>query len=391
MKRPISRLYAMSALALVLSACSSDDNSTPDVDKGELLVRAEAIENYADIVQANYADALADAQALQTAIDTFVADPTETNFEAAKTAWLASRESYGTTEAFRFANGPIDSGDTEDLEGLLNSWPMDEAYVDYVEGDANAGLINDDNATFEITKENLVVKNGEGDTEENVSVGYHAIEFLLWGQDNTDPYEKLNGQRPYTDYVDGGTAANQDRRRAYLQLTAELLVDDLQAVIDAWSTSYRTEFLALSEKEALNNILGSIAELSSSELAVERMAVALKNQDQEDEHSCFSDNTHRDIRLNFEGIKNVYTGSYSTVSGVSLADLIKEADAYLASELDTLLAAAETAVNGTAIPFDFAIAQGNTGAEGAKVQAAVVALTDFGNKLLEAKQALEID
>ncbi|WP_289038404.1 imelysin family protein [uncultured Zobellia sp.] len=391
MKRPISRLYAMSALALVLSACSSDDNSTPDVDKGELLVRAEAIENYADIVQANYADALADAQALQRAIDTFVADPTETNFEAAKTAWLASRESYGTTEAFRFANGPIDSGDTEDLEGLLNSWPMDEAYVDYVEGDANAGLINDDNATFEITKENLVVKNGEGDTEENVSVGYHAIEFLLWGQDNTDPSEKLNGQRPYTDYVDGGTAANQDRRRTYLQLTAELLVDDLQAVIDAWSTSYRAEFLALSEEEALNNILGSIAELSSSELAVERMAVALKNQDQEDEHSCFSDNTHRDIRLNFEGIKNVYTGSYSTVSGVSLSDLIKEADADLASELDTLLAAAETAVNGTAIPFDFAIAQGNTGAEGAKVQAAVVALTDFGNKLLEAKQALEID
>ena len=391
MKRPISKLYVLSAFALVLSACSSDDNGTSEVDEKEVLVRAEVMENYADVVQANYAAALADAQALQTAIDTFVADPTEVNFEASKTAWLASRESYGTTEAFRFANGPIDTGDTEDLEGLLNSWPMDEAYVDYVEGDATAGLINDTEATFEITKANLVVKNGEGDTEENVSVGYHAIEFLLWGQDLTDPSEKISGQRPFTDFVDGGTAANQDRRRTYLQVVAELLVDNLQEVVDTWSTSYKATFLALSEKEALNNMLGSIAELSSSELAVERMAVALNNQDQEDEHSCFSDNTHRDIRLNLEGVKNVYTGAYGSVNGLSLADLIAEVDADLASELDTLLAAAETAVNGTAIPFDFAIAQGKTGVEGAKVQEAVVALQAFGNKLLEAKTPLEIN
>ena len=169
------------------------------------------------------------------------------------------------------------------------------------------------------------------------------------------------------------------------------MVDNLQEVVDTWSTSYKATFLALSEKEALNNMLGSIAELSSSELAVERMAVALNNQDQEDEHSCFSDNTHRDIRLNLEGVKNVYTGAYGSVSGLSLADLIAEVDADLASELDTLLAAAETAVNGTAIPFDFAIAQGKTGVEGAKVQEAVVALQAFGNKLLEAKTPLEIN
>ncbi|CAZ95421.1 imelysin family protein [Zobellia galactanivorans] len=391
MIKRILKLYVLSVFALVILACSSDDNSTPGDGGEELLVRADVMENYADIVQANYAQALADAKALQTAIETFVADPTEVNFEASKTAWLASRESYGTTEAFRFANGPIDSGDTEDLEGLLNSWPMDEAYVDYVEGDDTAGLINDDGATFEITKENLVVKNGEGDTEENVSVGYHAIEFLLWGQDNTDPSEKLSGQRPYTDFVDDGTAANQDRRRVYLQVIAELLVDNLEEVVDAWSTSYRATFLALSEEEALSNMLTSIAELSSSELAVERMAVALNKQDQEDEHSCFSDNTHRDIRLNLQGIKNVYTGSYGAVDGLSLADLISEADGDLASELDALLAAAETAVGATAIPFDLAIAQGVTGTEGAKVQQAVVALTDFGNKLLEAKAPLGIN
>ncbi|CAM4302138.1 imelysin family protein [Zobellia roscoffensis] len=392
MKKNIFKLYLPGLFALALTACSSDDNGTTGTkEEEETLVRTEVISNYADVVEANYAQALADAEALQDAIDTFVAEPTQANFDAAKTAWLASRESYGPSEAFRFANGPIDSGDTEELEGLLNSWPMDEAYVDYVEGDETAGLINEEAATFEITKENLIVKNGEGDTEENVSVGYHAIEFLLWGQDNTDPSEKLSGQRPYTDFVDGGTATNQDRRRLYLQLVAELLVDNLQEVADTWSSSYRTTFLALPEDEALNNILSSIAELSSSELAIERMAVALENQNQEDEHSCFSDNTHRDIRLNLEGIANVYNGTYGSVSGLSLADLIEEADADLAAELDALLTAAETAVGATAIPFDYAISDGITSEEGAKVQEAVVALTEFGNKLLEAKTSLGIE
>ena len=214
---------------------------------------------------------------------------------------------------------------------------------------------------------------------------------MLWGQDLTAPSENLAGQRAYTDFVDGGTAANQNRRREYLAIVADLLTDHLQIIIDEWSGDYRSTFLALDEDEALDNIISSIAELSRSELAIERMAVALQNQDQEDEHSCFSDNTHRDIRLNLAGIVNVYTGTYGSVDGNSLQDLIEEADTDLATELDALLATAVTDIDATLDPFDLAIVDGESSVEGAKVQTAVQALVAFGDKLLEAKVALGIN
>ncbi|MEO9662760.1 MAG: imelysin family protein [Maribacter dokdonensis] len=387
MKRVI---LAVGFIGLIVLGCSSDDDSTTEVVVDDAIEASSVIENYADLVLANYQAALVDAEAMNVAIQTFVATPTEENFEAAKEAWLTSRESYGPSEAFRFANGPIDTGDTEEIEGYLNSWPLDEAYIDYVEGDVDAGIINNLADFPTLTKEILTGENGNGG-EENVAIGYHAIEFLLWGQDLTAPSENLAGQRAYTDFVDGGTAANQDRRREYLAIVADLLTDHLQIIIDEWSGDYRSTFLALDEDEALDNIISSIAELSRSELAIERMAVALQNQDQEDEHSCFSDNTHRDIRLNLAGIVNVYAGTYGSVDGNSLQDLIEEADADLATELDALLATAVTDIDATLDPFDLAIVDGESSVEGAKVQTAVQALVAFGDKLLEAKVALGIN
>lgn len=374
-------------VALVVINCSDDDDNgtTPPV----AIDRTAVMSTYADLVLANYQAALADAQSLETTLQAFVDAPSQATFDAAKASWLNARESYGTSEAFRFANGPIDSGATEDIEGYLNSWPMDEAFVDYVEGDADAGIINDPTTFPTLTKELLVGENGNGG-EEKVSIGYHAIEFLLWGQDNTNPSETQAGLREFTDFVDGGTNANQDRRRQYLMIVADLITDHLQVMVNEWNGNYRATFLASTPATALTDMINSISELSRSELAIERMAVALQNQDQEDEHSCFSDNTHRDIRLNLEGIANVYRATFTGVSGPSIQDLVAEADADLGAELDALLATAISTVDDTAVPFDFAIVGGVNSAEGAKVQAAVEALVAFGDKLLESKTALGI-
>ena len=387
------KLNFLYALGFVLffggfTSCSDDDGETINPDPENDLT-AEVMTNYADMALAGYQGALDDAKSLKTVIDAFAADPTQANFDAAKKAWKESRETYGPTEAFRFANGPIDSGDTEEIEGLLNSWPMDEAFVDYVDGAPNAGIINSTEAFPTLSKEVLMAQNGNNG-EENVSIGYHAIEFLLWGQDLTAPSENLPGQRPYTDFVDGGTAANQERRREYLSICADLLVEDLQTIVDQWEGPYKSKYLALPEDEAISNIVESLAELSRSELAVERIAVALDNQDQEDEHSCFSDNTDRDIRLNLEGIVNIYSGKFAGVNGTSLKELISENDAELGNELNDLLREAEEKVEATDSPFDLAIAGGATSEKGAKVQDAVKALKAFGDKLLDAKIALEL-
>ncbi|PIF32027.1 putative iron-regulated protein [Flavobacterium sp. 9] len=381
----MKNLYPKVAFALFAGltffACSSNDNN----DSNSVATKKQVIENYSNIVYANYKQAYDDAVLLETAIKTFTTTPTDANFTAAKNAWKVSRESYGTTEAFRFANGPID-GDETGPEGLLNSWPLDENFIDYVDGNTNAGIIND-LVEFPVINKSLLEGLNEDGGEKNISVGYHAIEFLLWGQDLTAPSAKLPGQRKFTDYVTGatGTAANQGRRADYLKACADLLTDNLDYLVQQWKSggTYRTKFLALPEDTAIKNIYLGITTLVTAELPIERMEVALENADQEDEHSCFSDNTHRDIALNLQGVINVYQGKYANVEGPSLEDLVKQADAATYDETLTSLNSSTTKVAAILTPFDLAISGGPDSSEGAKVKTAVQQLLNFGATLLK--------
>ncbi len=322
----------------------------------------------------------------------FVANPSAEKFENCKKVWIESRESYGPSEAYRFANGPID--DEDGPEGLLNSWPLDENYIDYVQGDENAGIINNIETYPEITKQLLEELNqpvnGEGETsEENVSTGYHAIEFLLWGQDLTDPSANKPGNREYTDYT---TAKNADRRGTYLKVCAELLIDHLDFLIDDWKEggAYRKTFLAMDKKQALSNMISGIAILSKAELAGERMYVALESQSQEDEHSCFSDNTHRDIRLNFDGIVNVYKGQYGSIKGASVEQLVKEKSAEAAAKVEAAIADTKAKVYATKEPFDIAITSGAESEDGKVVLEAVKALQKLGDEFVAAAKVIGV-
>lgn len=384
MKKTLIGYYFLGVMVLGAVSCSGDDDSNPT--DASVVEKSAVIENYANLVFKNYQDAYDGAKAMQTAINTFVATPTQGNFDAARAAWKTARETYGQTEAFRFSSGPID--DSDGPEGVLNAWPLDENYVDYVSGSANSGIINNSATHPTINKAALEALNEIGG-EKNISVGYHAIEFLLWGQDNSNPSAKEAGQRPFTDFVDAGTASNQGRRRDYLVVCAELLIDHLQLLLDDWKVNgtYRSTFIALDKDVALKNMLTGISTLTKSELAGERVFVAYDNQNQEDEHSCFSDNTHRDLRLNLAGVANVFRGSYSTINGSSLEDLITEKNATLGAEITTQLAAAELLVNATATPFDFAISDA---VERPKVLAAVNALRTLGDKFVEGGTALGI-
>lgn len=373
------------AVALVctafLGACDSADDPSDDLSE-----RAAVAATYADLVYASYADSYDAATELDAAIDALVADPTEATLQAAKDAWRDAREPYGQTEAYRFANGPIDAADGP--EGFLNAWPLDEAYIDYVEGDADAGIINRPDEYPTIDADLLVSLNERGG-EENVAVGYHAIEFLLWGQDRS---ATSAGNRPVSDYT---TEANAERRAQYLTVTSDLLLQHLGEMVEAWDPdvegNYRDTFLALDADQALRNMLTGIGTLAKSELAVERIFVALNNQDQEDEHSCFSDNTHRDIITNARGIANVWRGEYvrtdgSAILGRGLADLVAEADPELAQRVDGNVAAALDAVEAIPAPFDQAIIHDRD-----VVIAAVDALQDLGDSFVEAANALDLE
>ncbi len=315
----------------------------------------QVVEHYADVAHAVFADSLTTAKTLNEKIDEFLNTPSAAKLEEVKQAWLDSRVPYQQSEVFRFGNAVVD-----DWEGQLNAWPLDEGLIDYVAADyqyelgnegAAANIVANTNLTIgstkldvsKITPELIADLNEVGGSEANVASGYHAIEFLLWGQDLNGTNAGA-GQRAYTDFVVGSgcTNGNCDRRGEYLKAAAELLVQDLEWMEKQWSSdakdNYRQELLADSAQNGLRKMLFGMGSLSLGELAGERMKVALEANSTEDEHDCFSDNTHNSHYYNEQGIYNVYTGSYkrqdgTLLSGPSIANLVTQKDAQAGKEI----------------------------------------------------------
>jgi putative iron-regulated protein len=392
------KFVSLSLLGLISLGCS--DNGE---DAAQGPSEQQVLADYATLVEASYADSLAEAKALHEALHELTEAPSEGRLDAARNAWLKSRNPYGETEAFRFYQGPIDNDigddDVEDgPEGLINAWPIDESYIDYVtdadgkvvEGGVN--IINSSEDFPEIDEELLVTLNTR-DGEDSISTGYHAIEFLLWGQDH-DPDGP--GARPYTDYVTGedGTGGNQDRRSQYLVTSADLLVKHLGLVHDAWKEgddTYRAKFLSMPAKDALGAIMLGMGSLSGAELSGERMSVAYDNQDQEDEHSCFSDNTLADLHNNATSVQNVLLGRYADFDGVGLDELVEAKDPALAGQLRDQIQDAIDAIDAIPAPFDRAI-QGDDDSEGrVAVITAVRALQTFTTTLEDAAKVLNVE
>ena len=370
------------ALALTLSVA-------PVVAYAQAPSEDAVLANYADLALAGYEDALTTARALDAAVDALIAAPSEATLLVAREAWKASRLPYQQTEAFRFGNPIVD-----EWEGRVNAWPLDEGLIDYV--DAGYGTESDSNTLYVanvIANPKLTIDGVEVDATEitpallqdnlqeaagieaNVATGYHAIEFLLWGQDlnGTGPGA---GNRPFTDY---STADHADRRAAYLKAATTLLVTDLEEMVGNWTADGAAR-AALPEL-GISAILTGMGSLSFGELAGERMKLGLLLHDPEEEHDCFSDNTHISHLYDAIGIRNVYSGRYeridgSVVEGPAISDLIAAKDGALDTEISGLLddtiakmnVMADRAVAGEA--YDQQIGEGN--AEGnAVVQAAI--------------------
>lgn len=363
-KKVVVSLSVVAAIAVTGCTASNLESTKQELTKSNTILDA-----YSNIAFANYSDALKDAKSLKTAIDTFAKNPTQKNLDASKKAWLESRESYGQTEIFRLANGPVDAEDGwvaetyGALEGQLNAWPLDENMIDYtIDADGKktsgniidtAGLFNpggEESKEVDVTKITVdaITDLNENGGDANVASGYHAIEFLLWGQDQdysnfmTDAVTNgamTAGQRPLKDFT---SDKNASRRLAYLQAASEKLVNDLELITSAWEKNvdgtkglYQAALKGelkgenasknIESSEALKQIIAGMGVFIKSELANERIAVAVLTPSEEDEHSCFSDNTHRDIVNNYLGFKNILTATYKGKNyGKSLLDATDE-------------------------------------------------------------------
>jgi putative iron-regulated protein len=403
------KLFAAAmAAAAVFAASDAIAQPAPDV--------AAVIQTYADIAEASYADALAGARHLQTAVNTLMKEPTDANLKAARQAWIAARVRYMQTEGFRFGNKIVD-----DWEGRVNSWPLDEGLIDYVSAEyGNESPSNDLYVANVIANTSIKIAGEQVDTskiarelltdtlqeaggvESNVATGYHAIEFLLWGQDlnGTGPGA---GNRPATDYdAKNCTGGHCDRRALYLRTATDLLVDDLAWMVEQWKPAgaARNAVMADNGQAGLVALFKGLGSLSYGEMAGERMKLGLLIHDPEEELVCFSDNTHNSLYYDAVGIKNIYLGSYkrtdgTVVSGPSASDLVRakspETDertrAALEATIDHMSAIVKRAEAGEA--YDQLIGEGNVDGN-AIVEAAISALIAQSKELERGIAALDL-
>lgn len=391
------------ALSIALAGCGEDQqtkapaaNTAPSTQATQAGAAAldpaaarAVVGHYASLAHAVFSDTLSSAQALQQAIEALLATPSDATLKAARTAWLAARVPYMQSEVFRFGNPVVDA-----WEGQLNAWPLDEGLIDYVAADyqhalgnpgATANLIASQQIqvgeqTLDVSQlsgELLASLNELGGSEANVATGYHAIEFLLWGQDLNGSGPGA-GNRPASDFLlgEGATGGHNERRRDYLKAATALLVSDLEYMVGQWqpgiADNYRARLEAESAENGLRKMLFGMGSLSLGELAGERMKVALEANSTEDEHDCFSDNTHNSHFYNALGVRNVYLGEYrkvdgSLLAGPSLSALVAKADpaadTRLKTDLDATQAALQKLVDSAeqdGVFFDQLIAAGNS-------------------------------
>ena len=402
----IKRLGTVLTATMGLGFCSAAVHAAEPV---------EVLKTYADIALAGYEDSLATARTLDEAIDALIAAPSAETLAVARAAWRAARVPYQQTEAFRFGNPIVD-----DWEGRVNAWPLDEGLIDYVdaaygsESDVNAfytvNIIANDTVSVggetiaapEITPQVIRSLHEVGGVEANVATGYHAIEFLLWGQDLNGTGAGA-GDRPHTDFDPANcTGGHCDRRIQYLTAASDLLQSDLEEMVANWAEdgAARAALVDGDPNVGLTAILTGLGSLSYGELAGERMKLGLMLHDPEEEHDCFSDNTFNSHYYDAQGIVNVYGGRYervdgSVVEGPGIADLVAAKDAAVAEEITGKLDATMAAMTAlkqrgeTVEAYDQMIGEGN-GEGNTVVQAAVDALVAQTRSLERAIAALDL-
>ena len=314
--------------------------------------------SYADLVSHYYNAVALSTKEMNNAIIKFIQAPDNNSLINAKNKWIEARIVYGITEAFRFYGGPIDGVNKygeEGPEGLINAWPLNEAYIDYVQGNPEAGIIN--NMSLEINAETIIAANMSED-DADVSTGWHAIEFLLWGQDFS---LETAGLREASDYLP--TNEVNLRRRAYLVAASTLLLEHVNWLAEQWSENGEGRKSFMAKDDPGGAILTGIATLAGFELSSERIATALDSGDPEDEHSCFSDQTHNDVKANFNGIKNVYLGKGQNGKSFkpSISEYVMENDIKLHENIMQVINNTDDTINNITVPFDKMLSEPENG------------------------------
>lgn len=267
----------------------------------------------------------------QLSVHSLIDETSNENLSSTKQAWLDAHSTYELTTLHRyFATQLLEEQyglALLDLQYQINHWPIVPGYIDYVDGYPDSGLVYDINVGLNRTS--LRAQNGSFDVSE-VALGFHVIEFLLWGN-STDSIT-----RPAADYraidklspeeLERGYTLEQlssNRRRLLLTVVADTLVEDFAALQSLWLTQapkIRQRIESTSGTELIVVLADSMSAMLTEELLLRSLYPMLNGDFIESSQSPFSRSTQNAVSSQLSGLERLLL-EYQAENGTTL-DLV---------------------------------------------------------------------
>ena len=291
----------------------------------------EIVLKYVEQIGTDLIQARIEIERFQSSIVTLADHVSSENLSLSKQAWLDAHSAYELTTLHRyFATqliGEQNSLALMQLQYQINHWPIIPGYIDYVNGYPDSGIVYDINVTLDV--DSLREQHGAFDIYE-VTLGFHVIEFLLWG------YDTDSVARPAADFdavleltpeeTESGYSLEQlsnNRRRLFLAVAADTLVEDFRALQSLWLTeesSIRQRIESTSGTELIVILADSMSAMLNQELLLRSLYPMLNGDFVESIQSPYSRSTQNAVSSQLSGLERLLL-EHQTENGTTL-DLI---------------------------------------------------------------------
>jgi predicted lipoprotein len=365
------RFIYVSSLVMALVGCdksSGGKGNQTDVNHSLDSNPAEQTQMLTDTVEVviipTYQELSKRADALLVAVTTFDKDRSQTNLDAMRAAWSATRSPWEQNEGFLF--GPVEIGGYDEA---IDTWPLNATDLRKV-----------------LTTTTTDAKIATADRNQK---GFHAAEFVIYGE-NTANFASFKPVSAFT-----------DNEMAYLSAVVRAISKIGQQLAADWSTAqgdkpaYKDTLITAGEpgnttypsrQAAMQTLIEKMAGICH-EVSSAKIATPLSTRAASDVESQFSFNSLKDFADNVRSVQNIYTGTYPTTgkSGASLSALVAKSNPDLDQRMKKGINDAITAIQAIPEPFPKAIADSSNDAV---ISAAQHALNDLETLLLNDVEAL---
>ena len=293
----------------------------------------DVLRAYLQQIETDY-DAVADnLDSLRSEILAFLEEPSTTSMNNVRSAWLLSHSAYELTTLHRyFAVLILNEAEILSLFSLqyrMNHWPILPGYIDYVAGFTDTGIVQD--ITVALNIPTLQEQHGIFGLSE-VSLGFHVIEFLLWGEnpDQITPRSAAD-YRPVTRLTPAQAESgleldllSNNRRRQLLLLNTQSLIDDFytsQALWLAGRDRFVNTLSGYGSGELLVLLIEAMTGMLTEEMLVRSLYPLLNGEYIDSIQSPFSHSTQNAVSAQLTSIEQLLLDTDST-QGLSLDSIL---------------------------------------------------------------------